>query len=204
MSLENYLQHKRAFVFELDNVIYPEKDYLLQVYYLFAQFMEYGEQMDAQAIVKSMQHIYFGEGPEHVFDKTVRQLGIPDKYKLNFDMLMLSARLPLKLLIFNEVLKFMQEIVMDRKQIFIFTDGDPAMQLNKIRQIEWQGLENYLEVHFSAESMSKPSAKGLKMIIEKHDLKKSDVLMIGNAEEDKVCARNAGVDFLSVDKLLHP
>ncbi|RYY34080.1 MAG: haloacid dehalogenase, partial [Sphingobacteriaceae bacterium] len=27
---------KQAFVFELDNVLYPEKDYLFQVYYLFA------------------------------------------------------------------------------------------------------------------------------------------------------------------------
>ena len=34
---------KKAFVFELDNVLYPEKDYLLQVYYLFASFLEYSE-----------------------------------------------------------------------------------------------------------------------------------------------------------------
>jgi len=195
MSFENYLQHKSAFVFELDNVIYPEKDYLLQVYYLFAQFMEYGEQMDAQAIIKSMQNIYFGDGPEHVFDKTIRQLHIPDKYKLNFDLLMLSARLPLKLLIFNEVLRLMQEIVMERKQIFIFTNGDPAVQLNKIRQIEWHGLENYLKVYFSAESVPKPSAKGIKMIIDQYDLKKSDVLMVGHAEVDKVCAKKCRSGF---------
>ena len=26
---------KAAFIFEMDNVLYPEKDYLYQVYYLF-------------------------------------------------------------------------------------------------------------------------------------------------------------------------
>ena len=32
---------KTAFIFELDNVIFPAKDYDLQVYYLFGQFMEF-------------------------------------------------------------------------------------------------------------------------------------------------------------------
>ena len=31
MRPEELLRNKQAFVFELDNVIYPEKDYLLQV-----------------------------------------------------------------------------------------------------------------------------------------------------------------------------
>ncbi|HKG08144.1 MAG TPA: HAD hydrolase-like protein [Pedobacter sp.] len=204
MAFENHLQNKQAFVFELDDVIYPEKDYLLQVYYLFAQFMEYGEQMDAGALVKSMQNTYFNDGPKNVFDKTSRLFNIPEKYKLNFDLLMISARLPLKLLIFNEVLKFIQEVVMERKHIFIFTNGDPGMQLNKIRQIEWHGLESYLEVHFAAESASKPSAKGLQAILNKHNLKKTNVLMIGTSELDSKCAKNAGVDFLPADKLLKP
>ena len=33
----------KAFVFELDDVIYPEKDYLLQVYYLFSNFKTVNE-----------------------------------------------------------------------------------------------------------------------------------------------------------------
>lgn len=202
MSFEQYIQDKQAFVFELDDVIYPEKDYLLQVYYLFAQFMEYGEQTDAGAMVKSMQETYFSEGADAVFDKTARLFDIPYQYKINFDMLMNSGRLPLKLLIFNQILKFMQEIVVERKQIFIFTNGLPAQQLNKIKQTEWHGLENYLEVHFAMESSAKPSAKGLQLIMEKYKLKKADVLLIGKLEVDKLCAKNGGVEFLEADKLL--
>jgi len=204
MSFEQYIQDKRAFVFELDDVIYPEKDYLLQIYYLFAQFMEYGEQMDAGAMIRSMQETYFSEGADAVFDKTARLFNIPSKYKINFDMLLHSGRLPLKLLIFNKILKFMQEIVVERKQIFIFTNGQPAQQLNKIKQTEWHGLENYLEVHFALETTVKPSAKGLKMIMERHKFKKTDVLLIGKLDVDKMCAKNAGVEFLEADKLLLP
>jgi hypothetical protein len=37
------MTRKKAFVFELDNVLYPEKDYFFQIYYLFANLLEYTE-----------------------------------------------------------------------------------------------------------------------------------------------------------------
>lgn len=204
MAFEHYLKNKQAFVFELDDVLYPQKDYLLQVYYLFAQFIEYAEQISADEILKSMQQTYLTTGSEDIFEKTAAQLDIPLKYKMNFDLLFLSARLPLKLLMFNEMLSLLQEITVERKQIFIFTNGDPMMQLNKIKQMEWHGLENYLTVYFAAETASKPSSEGIQMILDKHNLKKEDVLMVGKLKLDEECAINAGLTYLNVDKLLVP
>src|SRR5690349_14130267 len=116
MTSEKYLQEKQFFIFELDNVIYPEKDYLLQVYYLFAQFIEYGEQLNSADILKYMQETYLGDGEKDIFAKTAAKFSIPDKYRVNFDMLLNSVRLPLKLLIYDELLKFLQAIVLERKQ----------------------------------------------------------------------------------------
>jgi len=202
MTTERYLKEKQAFIFELDDVIYPAKDYLLQVFYLFAQFMEYAEQMEAGAILGTMQEVFFAEGPDTVFSVAAHRFGISEKYRMNFEMLLSGARLPLKLLMFNEVLRFMQDIVMERKRLFIFTDGDPAAQLNKIRQTEWNGLEAYLEVHFSSESAPKPSPEGIHSLIAQRNLKHTEVLMIGIAEKDEECARKAGIEFLRADKLL--
>lgn len=204
MAFEHYLKDKQAFVFELDDVLYPQKDYLLQVYYLFAQFIEYAEQISADKILKAMQQTYDATGSENIFEKTASQFDIPLKYKVNFDMLFASARLPLKLLMFKEMLSLLQEITVERKQIFIFTNGDPMMQLNKIKQMEWHGLESYLTVYFAAESAFKPSTEGIQLILDKHGLEKEDVLMIGKIGVDEECAINAGVDYLNVDKLLVP
>ena len=49
MKYSDIDQRKTAFILELDNVLYPEKDYLFQVYYLFAAMLEYIEQLDAKA-----------------------------------------------------------------------------------------------------------------------------------------------------------
>jgi phosphoglycolate phosphatase-like HAD superfamily hydrolase len=202
MISEKLLEEKQAFVFELDDVLYPEKDYLLQVYYLFAQFIEYGEQLNATEILQFMQEKHLADGPEDIFAQTAAKFNIPLKYQVNYDLLLQNARLPLKLLIFNKMLNLLQEVVAKGKQLFLFVAGDPAMQLNKIRKIEWNGLEQNLVVYFSAEIAGKPSAAGLELILEKHSLKQEELLFIGKEGLDRECALNAKVDFLAVDKLL--
>lgn len=199
MVFEKYLQEKQSFVFELDNVIYPEKDYFLQVYYLFAQFMEYGEQLNAEAILKYMQETYQAEGANDIFAKTAAKFNIPEKYKVNFDMLMHSARLPLKLLIYAEVLNFLQSIVLERKQILLLVSGNPSSQLNKIKQTDWNGLEKYLTVFFTEEFETEKDA--LKLILEKQELKKETVLLIGNSNFAKSSALQCKVDYLDVNEL---
>lgn len=209
MIFDQYIKEKQAFVFELDDVLYPHKDYLLQVYYLFAQFMEYGEQLNAAEIVKYMQQTYHEAGAEGIFEKTAAKFNIPEKFKLNFDLLAHSARLPLKLLLFNDVLSFLQQIVVERKQIFILTAGEPATQLNKIKQLDWQGLEQYLVVYFIAETASGTVEEGLSLIMEKHQLNAIDLLVIGKIAGQETDVLNNGlkvlntsVEFLNVDKLL--
>ena len=199
MILEKYLKEKQAFIFELDNVIYPEKDYLLQVYYLFAQFMEYGEQLNATDVLNYMRQTFLEEGANGVFDKTAARFNIDEKYRVNFEMLLFSVRLPLKLLIFSDVLTFLQTIVLERKQIFLLVSGNPGMQLNKIKQTEWNGLEKYLTVYFTEEL--DPALNPFEFIAEKHQLKKADMLMIGKSGTIKASAENVKICYLQVDDL---
>lgn len=202
MPFNNYLQEHAAFVFELDNVLYPEKDYLLQVYYLFAQFMEYTELLDGAGLLKVMKEAYELNGPEEVFEAAAVAFPVVATYRKNYEGLHENARLPLKLLMFDFVLKFLQEIVTERKQIILYTAGYAMQQLNKIRQMEWNGLEKYLTVYFAEEIGKKPGVEGIGYIAAKHQLDKKDILLIGRTETDRRCAENSGINFLQVDKLL--
>ena len=201
MDAEAYIKTYGSFVFDLDDVIYPERDYLLQVYYLFANFMEYTEQLNAQEIVDFMKAEYEQAGAVGIFDKAAARFNIPEQYKKNFSLLHRTAKLPLKLLVFEPVLKFMQDLVVDRKQLFLLVSGDPEQQLNKIRQVEWMGLQQYLRVYFSAEFAQKPSTEGLSYLIEQHELKPEEVLVIGKRNPDEEMAGLLGIKFLEVDKL---
>jgi len=180
MAFEKQLIAKKGFIFGLDDVLYPEKDYLLQV----------------------MQDEFANHGSAKIFEKTATKFEIPLKYEQNFTLLHQNARLPLKLLLYQQVLNFLQEIVVERKEIFLLVDGDPVQQLNKIKQIEWHGLEQYLKVYFSAEFTAKPSAESIIFILESSSLQKEEVLLVGANHTDKTYAENVGIDYLGVEKIL--
>src|ERR1700712_4271418 len=102
---------KTAFIFELDNVLYPEKDYLFQVYYLFTSFLEYTELVDAKEATDLMVNTYITDGKEAVFNALVSKYVIAGNYRDNFENLCITAKLPLKLLLYQSMLNLLQDIV---------------------------------------------------------------------------------------------
>ena len=200
MRFDTYTKGHDAFVFELDNVLYPEKDFFLQVYYLFSQFMEYSEQMEAPLLLKFMQESYAESGAEQLFEKTAQQFNIPEKYKLNFDLLQRNVRLPLKLLLFEPCHQFLKEIVAAGKPIFLLVSGNPEAQLNKIKQVDWQGLEQYLTVYFKQELNDQNEAQALTYLLEKHQLQGKKVLLIVD-KAPQIQQADFSVKYLAIDKL---
>ncbi|WP_026903171.1 HAD hydrolase-like protein [Pedobacter glucosidilyticus] len=188
--------HKKAFIFELDDVLIPEKDYDLQVYYLFANFVEYLETFPpAQDMVDFAKKRYEIHGKDGMFKAIQETFGIALKYEENLNLLFTNARLPLKLLLYKEALELLQEIVVNRKELYILTSGNPVTQLNKITQTEWNGLEKYLKVYFVDEFEVKPSSTSLHFLLEENKLAKTDVIYFGKNALDQQFASHAGVAY---------
>jgi FMN phosphatase YigB (HAD superfamily) len=125
---------KKGFILELDNVLYPERDYLLQVYYLFANFIEFTETVPtSKELIAFLKSAFENHGQESLFERASEMFGIDKKYQENFNKLHFTARLPLKLVLYSQMLALLQELVVDRKQIFLVTNGKPEIQLNKIK-----------------------------------------------------------------------
>lgn len=195
-------KRKSAFIFELDDVLYPQKDYLYQVYYLFANLLEYTELVDAKQTTNLMTATYVSEGAQFVFDRVAEKFPIADKYRTNFDNLLITAKLPLKLLLYQNMLTLLQEIVVDRKKLFIVTNGNVEQQVNKIKQVEWHGLEKYLICYFAEETAAKPEPDVMHLLMKEHDLQRRDIVMIENSETDRLCGEAVGLDYMNIDKFL--
>ena len=202
MKYSDIDKRKKAFIFELDNVIYPEKDYLYQVYYIFASLLEYTEFIDAKETTNLMVNTYNAEGSDRVFDRLKEKLNIDEKFRDNLNNLLITAKLPLKLLVYKNILNLLQDIVIDRKKVFIVTNGNPEQQLNKIKQTEWHGLEPYLTAYFAEETFAKPEPDVIDLLIKDHNLQRRDILMIENSENDRLCAETCGIDYINVQEFL--
>lgn len=189
---------KKAFIFEFDGVLYPEKEFYLQVYYLFANFIEYVETLlSAADLLALMQKVYETHGPEEVFSRVRDAFGLDEKYRENFERLHVSAQFPLKLELHASMLQLLQDMVVDRKSILIWANGNPEQQLNKIRQTEWQGLAQYLRLYFAAEYAGQPDA--LSLVLKEQNLKPEEVLFIGLSAKSELMASQSGIDYLSVN-----
>jgi phosphoglycolate phosphatase-like HAD superfamily hydrolase len=201
MKAEQYLQQYQTFLFEFDNVLYPEKDYLLQVYYLFAQFIEYAEQRDAVGILDFMKADFDAYGHEGILERTLVHFQLDQKYKVNFDLLMQNVRLPLKLLLFDEMLRFLTAIKDSGKQILLMASGDPVMQLNKIRQMEWNGLETSLIVYFTEEFEPQSTEQSILTILEKHHMEPADAVFVGHPSQAILISPSSSINYLDATKL---
>ena len=200
MNIEDYIKQKKAFLFGFDDVLYPEKDYLLQVYYLFSEFITYSELMDAAEIIKFMKSEFEQNGATAIFENTAAKFKISTKYEDNFKLLHQNARLPLKLLLYQQMLTLLQELVVERKEIYLVLDGNPAQQLNKVKQTEWHGLEKYLKLYFVEEFGAIENC--IKFITHNHNLQKQEMLFIGNQEIINTNDKAIDIDYFPVKKLL--
>lgn len=196
MKFPDIPEQKKVVIFELDDVLYPQKDYDLQVYYLFANFIEYLENFPpAQEMISFIQKRYKRHQNEGMFKEVAATFGIDVKYEENLKLLFKNAKLPLKLLLFKEALELLQELTVNRVKIFVLTAGDAQQQLNKIIQTEWHGLDQYLKVYFKEELKE----HALKTIINENGLIYNEILFIGRSKEDRVMSLHCGIDFNSLD-----
>lgn len=170
---------KNALVIDLDDALYPKRDFVLQVYYLFANFIEFTIfKPAANDLLAYMKGYYEANGEEGLFAQTARHFPEIAAYSENFERLHHQARLPLKLLLFPEVRNLIQQFGAEGKPVFILTSGDPAMQLNKIKQIDWQGLESRVKVYFEDELRFR-GLEPVDYLLSEHGLAVEEVGFIG-------------------------
>ncbi len=145
-------EDKSLYLFEVDNILYPERDFILQIYYLFGQFIEFTESRPLAAdITQFMKSRYEAGDVEDLLAETKKQFELTQDYAENFERLQANGHLPLKLLLFDHIKDSFQALSAAGKDLAILTAGNPVLQLNKLRHIDWQGWDSQIKIYFTDE-----------------------------------------------------
>lgn len=199
LKYSDFDEQFNAFVFELDDVLFPVKDYDLQVYYLFANFLEYLKpQFNAAEIIEFIKHRYDTSGNTHMFEALQQAFNIDESYLENLNLLFNNAQLPLKLLLYKESLSLLQEIIINRKQVFILASDNVKKELNKIKQTEWHGMDTFLKVYFDEEIGIFPIEVMFRYFKNTHKLKNNEIVMVGKTSKNIFLAKLLGIKFINV------
>lgn len=176
------LENKKAVIFDFDDVLYPKRDFLLQVYYLFGHFVEFntGEPV-ANPLIADLKSTWEESGEASLFERVAASWPQIKQFEENFERLHHQAQLPLKLDLFPDRQELLRNLTDQEKVLIILTAGDPLMQLNKIKQVNWQGLDRLLKVYFEAELYFE-SIEPLDYLRETLNLNVEEMSYIGKSE----------------------
>jgi HAD superfamily hydrolase (TIGR01549 family) len=190
------------FIFDLDNTIYNEKDYLFQAYMAIAdKFARIIPSYNKNELYHILKDLYMKEGRERVFDKFLDTVRL-DHNHMPECLEILRTFKPEKPLIIDKVLmKFLRSLIKLKKSIYILTNGNTGQQKNKIKHIQWDGLDEHICFVFADEIEPKPSPAGVFYILRMTGFENSRTIFIGDKETDRVCAENSNVSYFDIKSL---
>jgi putative hydrolase of the HAD superfamily len=192
----------KYYLFDLDNTIYNENQYLFEVYKKIALTIEKGTSLDHKSILDDMKFHFLNFGRENIFNSIIVKYNLKSNSMDEFLKILRTLRLGFKLEIFPEIEQLIFQLLEYKKRILVVTNGNLNQQKNKIDQINWKELENHLQFVLADEIERKPSPELFKYIKEKYKLEESESLMIGDSDIDKKFADNSNIEFLNVSDII--
>lgn len=185
-----------VFIFDLDNTLYCENDYLFAAYHQVAKNIQKNYKIPESIISDFLKQSFLEYGRQNLFKRLLEHFELPD-YKLDSFLTELrTVEISPKIKLNKDTLNNLNDLVRKNKKIFVLTNGNLIQQQNKIKNIDWKGLESNIKFYFANLYQPKPSGISLDILISENNFERRNCLMIGDQEIDKQCALNSNVDFL--------
>lgn len=187
-------------IFDLDNTIYDERQYLFKAYEQIARFCKSNFNIGFEESYEFLTNSFIREGRKQLFNKFC------DKFNLELDKIgeflgiLRSVELDAKLLPFDYFIPLCRKLFYHNIQVAIITNGNPEQQINKMKQIEFNGLINSSHLIFANDTNPKPAIDSFLQLKDKIQINKA--LYIGDSTVDYYFALNCEIPFLNVVNLM--
>jgi len=193
----------------MDGTLYDEFDFICQVYKPIAKIFSNSND-DVNKTVKSMLLNWMEKGSSYpfIFSETLEKSGI----EIGFHEKKIEEALSIFRnfepdLILSERMKLVLGELKKKYELFLVSDGSSKLQWNKIKALQ---LENYFskENIFISGDYGKGAGKQELVSLNhlevfKKNIKRSEVVFIGDRMIDENYARNAGFLFVNINSLFN-
>ena len=184
----------KAYVYDLDDTLYRETDYLYAGYARIAEACT-ADKMKQAEYTDYLCRSFVTEGRQGLFQRFQAQYDVTLPIET---MLSLLRTTECALVLFPERKKEIAELLEHGKKIAIITNGNVIQQRQKVHNLRLQEFFPQIDVFYAAETESKPSPSVLISWITKQGLEPTEVLVIGDSETDREMAMRANTGWLNV------
>jgi FMN phosphatase YigB (HAD superfamily) len=189
----DYLVHQcrqdRTIIFDLDNTLYSEEEFLISVYRRIAS--KYGNKLQ-DAVLDHLISNFREDGRYDVFGKMLRQFPNP---MINVERCLEIMRSPITgrpFDLYPWVKKY--AALIGHGSISIITNGNPQQQFYKIKYLNFNRFFSSINVAYANEYGKKPDPVSYYRLSDTVIMK--DPIYVGDSYDDEVFANNCGIEFL--------
>lgn len=193
----------QTYIFDLDNTLYAETDYLFVAYEAIAKYLaQKRPEIKAEAMAEFLKTGFVHHGRQGLFD------GLLDKFKIKgielADLLEILRTVSIdpNLELYPLMAASLDQLNEKGKDIFVVTNGNTIQQRNKVDHLEWNNRLDFIEVVYAQEHEPKPSPAAFHWLNKNRRVITDDTIMIGDQKTDEQFAANAQIDFIYINEFL--
>ena len=195
----NYLHKQylasRDIIFDLDNTIIEEKDYIFSAYAEIAKTIKDRYKIN---IGDFLQKEFDKNGRKNIYQKLIKEYSIRNFSLKDFKHILHTNKNLNKLDPSNWFLEFLN-LINKPFEINIITNGNISQQKNKINHINWPSKAKIKNIIYANKYNKKPNPESFYALQKIKKLNKP--IYIGDSLVDEKFASKLNIEFLNVDKL---
>ncbi len=184
-------------IFDLDDTIYEEKNYLYISYHNISMYVAKKYNCDYNEVDLYLRQTFERDGRRDLFDKVCSKFNIQANEINVFLSLMRNVHIYPKIEPNKYFIDLVKQLLQERKSIVVITNGNVIQQKNKINSINWHGLKSKINFIFANEHAPKPDPASFNFVREQINFKTA--VYIGDSLSDEEFAINCNIKFINVD-----
>ncbi len=188
------------FVFDLDDTLYAEADYLTGAYKEIGTMLAGKYQLPAGDFFRFLEEDYRKGLRSGLFDRLISHFGLPPGEMEHMLQVLRTFTPQVSFRLLPGVPQLFQKLISSGKQICILTNGNVKQQENKIRHIDWEGYRDHLFIVYANTHTPKPDPAPWHFLVSSTTVTRP--VYIGDSENDRLFAMNCEIPFLFTSELI--
>ena len=192
-------------IFDLDDTIYNEIDYLKRAYkYISDLIASKNEDLDSQLVYNFILSTFHSDGRNRLYQKLINEFNLNNFSLPDFLFAMRTVKLTNNCLKPIPIIKDTISMLLEKGvYIYILTNGFVEQQRNKFKSLDLPDKNKINIIYASSNNRvhEKPNPFFINKIKTEHYLSNNQIIFIGDSIIDEETAKNACIDFLNCSKI---
>ncbi|GAF65682.1 putative hydrolase [Bacillus sp. TS-2] len=196
----NRSQMKHIYIFDLDDTLYCEHDYVKSGFKAVSNHLSQNYAEDSEIYEKWMVNFWQENGRGKVFDKLCQEFSISEEIQSLVDVY--RAHIP-GIELYSDAKKCLNHLKESRQSIGLITDGSTLTQWNKIKELQ---LEKFIDTLIVSDDLGgssywKPHAKPYLEAAKQLGVDVSQCCYVGdNPNKDFITAKKLGMKTVRIKR----